>query len=121
MPWVDYADLRRRLIMVDVLAWMNWQAIEQKGESLRGRCPFCEAANSPAEINSKKGRRLVVNTTRKLFKCFRCDEGGNVLDLWSLYRKTDLNTAANELDKHLSHPPNPKSSNRQPPTTQPQI
>jgi len=50
-----------------------------------------------------------VNTTRKLFKCFRCDEGGNVLDLWTRYRKTDLNTAANELLKLLID--QPKSSN----------
>ena len=111
MPLVDYADLRRRLNIVDVLAWMNWEALERNGESLRGPCPFCDAAKSPTAINSIKGRSFVVNTTRKLFKCFRCDEGGNVLDLWTRYRKTDLNTAANELLKLLIDQPKPKSSN----------
>ena len=110
---INYADLRRRVDMEEVLAWMNWQAQERKGESLQSRCPFCNAANPPTAMNSTNGRSFVVNTTRKLFKCFRCHEGGNVLDLWTRYRKTDLNTAANELLRLLIDQPKPKSSNSQ--------
>ena len=29
MQWVDYADLRRRLNIVAVLAWMNWEALAE--------------------------------------------------------------------------------------------
>ena len=108
MQWVDYADLRRRLNIVAVLAWMNWEALEGNGESIRGPCPFCDAAKSPTATTPSTGRSFVVNTTRKLFKCFRCHEGGNVLDLWTRYRKTDLNTAANELLKLLVDQPKPK-------------
>lgn len=112
MPWVDYAELRQRLEIVDVLAWMNWEAQERNNESLRGRCPFCDATNPSTAINSANSRSFVVNTTRKLFKCFRCHEGGNVLDLWTRYRKTDLNTAANELTRLSIDHPKPNSSNR---------
>ena len=120
MPWIDYADLRRRLKIVDVLAWMNWEALEGNGDSLRGPCPFCDATKSLTAIKSIKGRIFVVNTVRKLFKCFRCHEGGNVLDLWTRYRKTELNTADNELQKLLIDQPKPKSSNSQSQPTQPQ-
>jgi hypothetical protein len=121
VPWVDYAELRRRLDIVDVLAWMKWEAQERNNESLRGRCPFCEATNSPTATSSTKSRSFVVNTTRKLFQCFRCRKGGNVLDLWTLYRNTDTNTAANELLKLSSDHPMPNSSNHKSQPSQPPI
>jgi DNA primase len=121
VPWVDYAELRRRLDIVDVLAWMKWEAQERNNESLRGRCPFCEATNSPTATSSTKSRSFVVNKVRKLFQCFRCRKGGNVLDLWTLYRKTDTNTAASELLKLSSDHSMPNSSNQQSQPSQPPI
>ena len=112
MPWIDYAELGRRLEIVDVLAWMHWEAQERNDKSLRGRCPFCEATNSPTALNSTKGRSFVVDISRKLFWCFRCREGGNVLDLWTRYRQTDLKTAASELIKLIADHPEPNSTNR---------
>ena len=114
MPWVDYRELRHRLEMEEVLTWMQWHANERRGEYLRGRCPFCGPVDTP------NGRSFVVHVGRKLFKCFRCNLGGNVLDLWSRYRKMELNVAAIELCKLLHDHPNWKSSNQesQPPWTQ---
>ena len=89
MPWVDCRELRRRLEMEEVLAWMQWHAKERRGQYLRGRCPFCGAIDTPND------RSFAVHGGRRLFNCFRCKQGGDILDLWSQYRKTELNVAAN--------------------------
>ncbi len=95
MPWVDYSELRRRLDMEEVLSWMDWRANVRKGEYLRGSCPLCGESKSP------RARNFVVHISRKLFKCFRCNAGGDVLVLWSKHRKTKLIEAANELQSRL--------------------
>ena len=95
MPWVDYGELRRRLDMEEVLGWMDWRSNSRKGEYLRGTCPLCGDGKSP------KARHFVVHVSRKLFKCFGCDEGGDVLVLWRKYHKQDLNAAAHELQNRL--------------------
>ena len=95
MPWVDYRELRRQLDMEVVMAWMEWRANERKGEYLRGSCPLCGEGKSP------RARNFVVHISRKLFKCFGCDEGGDVLVLWSKYHKIEENEAANELQNRL--------------------
>ena len=107
MPWVDYSELRRQLDMEVVLTWMDWRANERRGEYLRGSCPLCGESKSP------RARNFVVQLSRKLFKCFGCDQGGDVLVLWSKYRKKELNAAANELSDLLRTQPNPKSSNQE--------
>ena len=101
--------------MEEVLAWMQWHANERRGEHLRGRCPFCGPVDNP------NGRSFVVHVGRKLFKCFRCNRGGNVLDLWSRYRKMELNVAAIELCQLLHDHPNRKSSNQESQPPWPQI
>jgi DNA primase len=105
MPWVDYRDLRQKLDITDVLAWMGWQPTSRHGEYLRGSCPFCGNVDSPG------GREFSVHCGRKLFRCFRCQTGGNVLDLWSRFYKIDIATAANELSKKLRSHAAHKSSN----------
>lgn len=113
MPWIDYRELRDRLDIEDVLAWMDWHANERRGDYLRGSCPFCGVAKSLRTANSCQGREFAVHLHRKLFHCFRCKQGGNILDLWSRYNEIDLNTAAKELSQHLLGEPHLRSSNRE--------
>ena len=115
MPWIDYRELRHLLKAEEVLSWMRWRATEQCGEILRGNCPFCGTAESG------QGREFVVHCVRKLYHCFRCKQGGNLLELWSRYNQIDIYTAANELSRHLSTPPASKSSNSESPSRQPPI
>ena len=75
--------------------WSDWRANARKGEYLRGSCPLCGEGKSP------RARNFVVHISRKLFKCFGCDEGGDVLVLWSKYHKIEENEAANELQNRL--------------------
>ncbi|MCY2980077.1 MAG: CHC2 zinc finger domain-containing protein [Pirellula staleyi] len=110
MAWIDYRELRRRLKVEEVLAWMDWHANERRGDYLRGSCPFCRA-KLLRTAKSCQGREFAVHRHRKLFHCFRCKQGGNLLDLWSRYYEIDLKTAANELSQHLIDQPHLRSSN----------
>ena len=127
MPWIDYRDLRRRLDVEEVLSWMGWHATERRNDNLRESCPICGADNSPLPAhsppkgNSRLGREFAIHRDRKLYYCFRCKQGGNILDLWSRYNRIDLNAAAIDLSNRLCTPSTPKSSNQQSQQNQPPI
>jgi len=121
MAWIDYLELRRRLDVEEVLARMAWQANERRGAYLRGSCPLCGDANSPLTTQSRQGREFAVHRHRKLFHCFRCNQGGDILDLWSRYYKLDLKTAASELSQHLFDQPHLRSSNPESQSPRPSI
>ena len=118
VPWIDYRELRRLLKLEDVLAQMDWRPNQRRGEYLRGSCPLCStSACSPVESTSD--RHFVVHLGRQRFKCFSCQHCGDILDLWSAYRQTNLNSAANELLSLHRQPLYPKSSNHQSEPNQP--
>ncbi len=101
---IDYRNLRARLRIEDVLRWMSWEPGSSCGVQLRGRCPFC------SEVPSRSVHRsFSVNTERNIYRCFRCQQSGNAIDLWSNYRQLSLYQAAQELEARLSpntQPPN---------------
>ncbi|MFC1759847.1 CHC2 zinc finger domain-containing protein [Planctomycetota bacterium] len=105
MMSIDYRELRARLRIQDVLHWMNWRAIRQGGDQLRGRCPLCSAsAKDQTSSNTSSGsvhRTFSVHTQRNLYRCFRCHSSGNALDLWAAYRQLPIYDAAKEIQIRL--------------------
>ncbi len=87
---INYRELRERLRIEDVLGWMSWKASGIRGHQLRSRCPFCrESGDSSVDTGTASGRHnFSVNTRRNLYRCFKCNQSGNALDLWSGYRST---------------------------------
>lgn len=107
---INYRDLRSRLRIEDVLRWMSWEAVTCRGFQLRGRCPFCsESTGVSGHDGSSSGHRnFSVNTQRNIYRCFKCHQSGNAIDLWSSYRRLPIYTTAQELEALLSQ-------NNQPP------
>lgn len=100
---IDYRELRAQLRIEDVLRWMSWEAGTRRRSQLRGHCPFCGETNS-----SKVNRTFSVNTERHIYRCFKCQESGNAMDLWCRHRGLSLYAAAQELQALLGQ-------NNQPP------
>jgi DNA primase len=107
---INYRELRARLRIEDVLRWMSWEASSRRGYQLRGRCPLCsELTGANVDDGSSSGRcTFSVNTERNIYRCFKCDQSGNAIDLWSSHRRLPIYRAAGELEARLGQ-------NNQPP------
>ena len=74
MPGIDYATLRARITMEEVLELVGFRPLQRQGSRVRGRCLF-ECGNSP--------RDFVANLDVRRYRCFRCRRRGNQLELWA--------------------------------------
>ncbi|WP_146599031.1 transposase [Novipirellula aureliae] len=92
-PLIDFAELRSRISMADVLTKMGYSFRVGAGQH-RGKCPLHDPSVG-------RGKPFSVNFKREVFRCFEssCGCQGNVLDLWSAYRKLPLYESALDLAK----------------------
>lgn len=118
-PFLDYAAIRARISIADVLALVNHQPLRIQAAQHRGRCPLHEREPPFASGSTC----FSVNLQRNLFKCFACGAQGNQLDLWRLHTRLPLYQATLELCRRLEMTPptkriaEAKSRNSQKPPT----
>lgn len=72
--YMDFRALKRLARMEDVLELIGWQENFRRGQQLRGKCPLHESANL-------RSRSFSVNLERKIWQCFKCRKGGDLIDL----------------------------------------
>ena len=97
---INYRQLREAVRIEEVLSWMSWEASSRVGDQLRGSCPLCASLTADAKSRCAN-REFSVNTSRNIYRCFRCSSRGNALDLWSSYRKLPIYAAAQDLRSRL--------------------
>jgi DNA primase len=100
-PLLDYAAIRARISIADVLALVNHQPLRIQAAQCRGHCPLHER-DLPVASGSTC---FSVNLQRDLFKCFGCGAQGNQLDLWRLHTRLPLYQATLELCRRLEMTP----------------
>lgn len=100
-PLLDYAAIRARVSIAEVLALLDHQSLRIQAAQCRGRCPLHE--REPPFASSSTC--FSVNLKRNLFKCFRCGAQGNQLDLWRLHIRLPLYQATLELCRRLEMAP----------------
>jgi len=74
MPALDFAAVRARIPLADVLDLLDFVPCESSGDQVRGPCPVHHAT-------SAKSRSFSANLKRNIYKCFKCGSFGNQLDL----------------------------------------
>ncbi len=94
MPGIDYAKLKAEIRIEQVLALTDFRAIETLGDEARGPCPI-HGSNSPTS------RSFSANLRKHTYRCFKCEAGGNQLDLWMAISKLPLYDAACDLCERL--------------------
>jgi hypothetical protein len=109
---IDFAALRQRVSMADVLAQLGWLSkLKGSGAQRRGPCPL-HAAREP------RNRSFSMHLGKGVFQCFHppCAAHGNVLDLWAALRRLPLYDAALDLAAtlHLELPRLPATEKRNP-------
>jgi len=119
---VDYADLRQRVSIAQVLIELGrFDQFTGVGYQRRGPCPVRD--HSGTQVGA---RHFSVNLERNVFRCLHpdCQVKGNALDLWAAVKKLPLYAAALDLAEALQIPLTKPSgehapdthSNLQPPT-----
>jgi DNA primase len=87
-PEVSFAAIKQGVRMEAVLRHYQVNHLQGRGVRYRGRCP----------IHQGEGREAFhVDVKRKIFHCFSCGAGGDVLDLVALLDKCTLREAAGHL------------------------
>jgi len=95
MSRLDYAAIRERISIRQVLALIGYQPTQVRGDQWRGPCPF------RSDPTDRRLNCFSVNVQRNLFRCFRCQRSGNQLDLWSESTGLTLYEATLELCRQL--------------------
>lgn len=99
---IDFAELRRRVTMTQVLQHLgHLDKLQGSGPQRRGPCPV----HDQQTVNPKI-RHFSVNLNRQIFRCMHpdCTAHGNALDLWAAVHKLPLHAAATDLAKTLNIP-----------------
>ena len=97
MSGIDYAALRRRLRLGQVLNLLDFVPSTHAGNQVRGPCPV-HGSRTP------RSRSFAAHLERHCWQCFRCGAHGNALDLWSAVTKLPLYEAALDLCRRLHLP-----------------
>ena len=95
MPRLDYAALRSRLRLGQVLDLLGFVPTTNYRNQVRGPCPI-HGSQSP------RSRSFAAHLERHCWHCFRCGAGGNALDLWMMVNQLPLYEAALDLCQRLN-------------------
>jgi len=90
MPGIDFSKLRAEIVMEEVLSRLNFEAVTQHGDQLRGPCPVHGSSNP-------QSRSFSVNIRSGRYFCHKCKSQGNQLELWAAVRKMPIYEAAVDL------------------------
>jgi len=129
MSRLDFAAIRARISILQVLDLIDYQPTQRRAEQWRGPCPFSQThgLESFQQRSSKPNSRhcFSVNVRQNVFRCFCCNRAGNSLDLWSQLTSQPLFEATQDLCQQLklvdisSNRSNPKPENSHETTTNP--
>lgn len=93
MPGIDFAVVRSRISLAQVLDLLQFVPLRRNGAQLRGACPVRQC-NSP-------DRRFSANIARNQFRCFTCGVQGSQLELWAAATDQTVYQAALDLCHRL--------------------
>ena len=96
MPGLDYAALRARITMEQVLELLDFRPVRRSGSRLRGACLF-QCGGAP--------RDFVADLACRRYRCFHCHRAGNQLELWADIHNQPLYPATRVLCQRLNIDP----------------
>lgn len=96
--WIKFAELKDAIRLEDVLAhYGRLDKMRGKGDQLTGFCPL------PGHTGKgKKSPSFSVNTAKNIWRCFSCNQGGNLLDfVLAMENLPDVRAAGLWLAEHF--------------------
>src|SRR5271166_424130 len=86
---VDFQQIKQAATADHVIRYLGL-SLKKHGDTWRGKCHLCKASDD---------RALVITETKRLFHCFKCKEGGDMLKLVAVSKGVPVRDAAIELAK----------------------
>ena len=106
-PAIDFPAVRAAAPIAEVLRLLGFKALSSRGRQLRGPCPLHGSTSGTSRCFS-------ANLDRHQFHCFKCNRGGNALDLWAAAKQLTPYDAAIDMCDRLGLPlPTLKGRNRE--------
>jgi DNA primase len=102
---IDFQEVKTAAGVDQVIKYLNL-TLKQQGDTWRGCCHMCKNSDP---------RSLIITTSKKLFHCFKCKRGGDMLKLVAESRGVNVRDAAVELMKFCGM--EPVTSNSKPVTS----
>ena len=90
-PTVDFQQVKQAATVESVIRFLNLTP-KQHGDTWRSACHLCKASDQ---------RALVITTSKLLFHCFKCKEGGDMLKLVAVTKGIPTREAALALAAFL--------------------
>lgn len=96
MRWVDFREVKEKVLIRDVLNHYNVEGLKETNNTLIGPCPV-HGGDSPTAFHA--------DLKKNIWHCFTgCKRGGNVLDLVALKENISIREAALQLQElFLNH------------------
>jgi DNA primase len=94
MAGIDFAEVRRRVRLGQILELCGFVPRTRRGAQVRGPCPVHRS-------RSPHSRVFAAQLERQVWHCFGCRRGGNALDLWAARTGLRLYAAALDLCARL--------------------
>jgi DNA primase len=100
MPFIDFAALKERVTMEQVISLLNVKVTKIEGAQWRAQCPACRSGGD---------RVLSMNVREKVYRCFADGgKGGDVIALVAHVRGTSQREAAEFLNDRFPDDNSPR-------------
>jgi DNA primase len=94
MPALDFREARLQLRLAEVLDLLSFEPRARHGDQVRGPCPVHRS-------RTVGSRSFAAHLGKGAWHCFRCEAGGNALDLWVAVTRQPLHAAVIDLCQRL--------------------
>ena len=101
MPQIDAETIKSQVDIVDIIG--KFVDLKKQGSGYKGNCPF----------HDEKTSSFNVNPESQSFKCFGCEEGGDVIDFIQKHKDLDFKAAVEYLGGDIEPGQKPKSRKKQ--------
>lgn len=94
MPGIDFAIVRSKISLAQVLDLVGFVPQRRSANQLRGPCPVHRCTR-------RRSRSFSANLTRQQYRCFHCGSAGSQLELWAGVTQQTVYAAALDLCQRL--------------------
>ena len=88
---IDFKELKQRVRIMQIAEHYGWPLKDKGKDKLIGACPIHDGEQGSTAFQ--------ITPSKDLWYCFKCKEGGNILDIVVAVEKCDIRTAGLKISE----------------------